>query len=251
MGARILSTLAVFVLQTSASVQGGPAQELFALAPPATKDLPTLDLWATYYYDYPAVERKQGIPIRNRNGEPLTRGLSPTDWCRGAIEGTIRITTRSGSRVFNYAGQLANSQVDCSREGGSSETGRSYFALAKSPYGDGVAGFVLVPYRTIAVDKQVIPYGTVVFVAQARGAKVILPDGTQLMHDGYFFAADTGSQIKGTHIDVFCGATVKNCLPSIVRSKQRDRFKAVIVSDPGIRMALLRLHSPLVNAPVR
>ena len=72
---------------------------------------------------------------------------------------------------------------------------------------------------------------------------MILPDGTRVIHDGYFFAADRGSKIKGRHVDVFCGVTVANCFPSFIHSNEHQRFKAVVISDAHVLEFLLGLHT--------
>jgi 3D (Asp-Asp-Asp) domain-containing protein len=67
------------------------------------------------------------------------------------------------------------------------------------PFGVGVQGYALVPYRSLAVDPRYIPIGHVVEMPELRG--VTLPDGTT--HDGCFIAADGGGAIRGHHIDLF------------------------------------------------
>lgn len=71
----------------------------------------------------------------------------------------------------------------------------------KAPYGYGNKSNALVPYRTLAVDQSVVPFGTTLFIPEVVGAK--LPDGT--VHDGYFKAGDIGDKIKGNRIDIFAG----------------------------------------------
>ena len=77
----------------------------------------------------------------------------------------------------------------------------------KAPFGLGALKKTpLEPYRSIAVDKTVIPLGSIVYIHEARGMP--LPpaeDGGALYHDGYFLAIDVGSMINGTHIDVYAG----------------------------------------------
>jgi 3D (Asp-Asp-Asp) domain-containing protein len=79
--------------------------------------------------------------------------------------------------------------------------GNGRYELVKHPWGTGARSAPLEPFRSIAVDPKVIAIGTKVLIPQAVGAA--LPDGSS--HDGVFVAADTGSAIKGQHIDLFCG----------------------------------------------
>ena len=68
-----LSTLAAFLwVHCAPSGATELSQTDFALPPPAAHDLPSLDLWATHYYDYPAREQAGGIPLRDKDGKPLT-----------------------------------------------------------------------------------------------------------------------------------------------------------------------------------
>jgi 3D (Asp-Asp-Asp) domain-containing protein len=62
-------------------------------------------------------------------------------------------------------------------------------------------GCHLAPLRTVAVDPNIIPRHSVLFIKQTVGLK--LPDGT--VHDGYWYASDVGGAIKGQRIDLFTG----------------------------------------------
>ncbi|MDP3278922.1 MAG: 3D domain-containing protein [Deltaproteobacteria bacterium] len=67
------------------------------------------------------------------------------------------------------------------------------------PYGIGVMGYALVPYRSLAVDRRFISIGHTVELADIAGFP--LPDGSR--HDGCFVAVDGGGAIVGHHIDMF------------------------------------------------
>jgi len=62
-------------------------------------------------------------------------------------------------------------------------------------------GCRVVPMRTLAVDKTIIPRRTVVFIKETVGLK--MPDGQP--HDGYWYASDVGGAIKGKRIDLYTG----------------------------------------------
>jgi 3D (Asp-Asp-Asp) domain-containing protein len=103
---------------------------------------------------------------------------------------------------------------------------------------------VLVPYRTIAVDSSQtpIPFGTVIYIPEARGKEITLPSGEVVKHDGYFFAADSGNLIKGSHIDVFSGVSTSNPFPEFVKSRSTETFTAYVINDSGIAEELNRTH---------
>lgn len=81
-------------------------------------------------------------------------------------------------------------------------------------------GYKLFPYRTIAVDKNHIAYGSVVFIPDAVGTEILKKDGKTFLHDGYFFAGDTGAAIKTNHIDVFTGI---EAIPFLSLNQLRSR----------------------------
>ena len=63
-------------------------------------------------------------------------------------------------------------------------------------------GCELVPYRSAAIDPEVVTPGTLLLLEETRGMP--LPDGT--LHDGIWQAADTGEAILGHRIDLYTGA---------------------------------------------
>lgn len=62
-------------------------------------------------------------------------------------------------------------------------------------------GCKVVAMRTLAVDKNVIPRRTKVFIKETVGLP--MPDGSR--HDGYWYATDVGGAIKGNKLDLFTG----------------------------------------------
>ncbi|HNK46699.1 MAG TPA: 3D domain-containing protein [Pseudomonadota bacterium] len=107
-----------------------------------------------------------------------------------AIEGTGRLTD----------GRLLNIAASCSCVSGM----RTCYAVldpVKYPFGQGVGGRALKPYRSIAVDKSFIPYGTRVYVPALSGVQ--MPGSYGFVHDGCLSADDTGGAIIGAHIDWF------------------------------------------------
>ena len=73
----------------------------------------------------------------------------------------------------------------------------------KHYWGTGAAGRGLVPYRSIAVDRDVVPLGTRLWIEELDG--VALPNAPLALHDGCVIADDTGGKIKGTKLDFFVG----------------------------------------------
>ncbi len=93
------------------------------------------------------------------------------------------------------------------------------------PWGRGSTGRPITPLYTVAVDVDVIPLGSTVFIPEAVG----LPRLDGSAHDGCFIAADRGMGVVGKHVDVFAG-------PSDMRSVWNARLPSntgvhVLVND--------------------
>lgn len=217
--------------------------------PNSAERVKTLSLWATFYNVHTAQQVSSGEPILDMSGRSLGHSLSKKDWCQAAVEGTVRVLSSSGDveETYNYAGIGAAEQVDCSSFFPSlsssviSGTNKVRFKVSKGLYGEGASGFFLAPYRTIAIDKKVISIGSVIYIPAARGITVTLPSGATAIHDGYFFAVDTGSAIKDSHVDVFLGVAQKTPFP-FVKSTSTGTFTAFLVQNPEIERILKNLH---------
>ena len=70
-------------------------------------------------------------------------------------------------------------------------------------------GCRVVAMRTAAIDTRVIPRRTVLFIEETVGLR--MPDGR--VHDGYWYASDTGGAIKGQRIDLFTGSGSSSMKP--------------------------------------
>src|ERR1700748_2997689 len=84
-----------------------------------------------------------------------------------------------------------------------------YHAGAKGVGALDSLGCKVVAMRTVAVDKNIIPKRSVLFIKETVGLK--MPDGST--HDGYWYASDSGSAIKGKRIDLFTGSNSKSMSP--------------------------------------
>ena len=87
-----------------------------------------------------------------------------------------------------------------------------YHAGAKGIRALDSLGCKVVAMRTLAVDKDVIPRRTVVFIKETVGLP--MPNGE--LHDGYWYASDVGGAIKGNKLDLFSGrgaASMKPLMP--------------------------------------
>src|SRR5439155_24337069 len=94
-------------------------------------------------------------------------------------------------RTLVVAGDCACARSPCFRD----ET--------HNPWGTGAGNRPLVPFRSIAVDRSVIPIGTRLYIEELDG--VAFPDRELALHDGCVTADDTGGKIVGAKIDFFVG----------------------------------------------
>lgn len=72
------------------------------------------------------------------------------------------------------------------------------------PWGCGVADRPLVPFRSIAVDRKLVPIGTALYIEELDGVR--LPGFLPTYHDGCVVADDTGDRMVGQRLDWFIGA---------------------------------------------
>ncbi len=149
--------------------------------PPAKDHLEALGEFKPTFYWVLLEDRFDGEPdteLPGHDGEPI--GRFPAEFVRKAkIEGTAKL--RDG-RVVNV-------------------WGKGTWKVVPAPNGLGTKGYHLIPFRSIAVDRTVVPIGTPLFIPEAVGMR--LPDGT--VHDGRFWTHDVGGGIKGKRIDIFTG----------------------------------------------
>jgi 3D (Asp-Asp-Asp) domain-containing protein len=227
------------------SAEPGPVQSFNFREPYDSEIVRVKSAWATYY-KIPTVRDvgKNGYPLLDMSGRSLGAALHAEDWCHASLEGSVRVLASNGTAtVFNYVGSYEElKQVDCSPWISLPGLGYSRFYKAKGSFGDGVSGYLLYPYRTIAVDPGWVPYGTVLYIPAARGTLVKMPDGSEQYHDGYFFAADTGGALYGNHIDVFIGSAVTNPF-KFVRSTKSSTFEIFVIGNPKIKELLTKRHS--------
>jgi 3D (Asp-Asp-Asp) domain-containing protein len=76
-----------------------------------------------------------------------------------------------------------------------------YHAGGGGATGNDSLGCRPVAMRTVATDPRVIPRRTRLFIRETVGMR--LADGT--IHDGYWYASDTGGAIKGQRVDLYTG----------------------------------------------
>ena len=212
----------------------------FRLAAPAPQTLgPDLQLWATHYHTpivAPAPETMSAaFPLLGRDGEWISPPLRHKDWCEAALQGSVSVKQGSKSTAYVFVDANGPEQANCDQylgnlsEGVKTATRRARFMAVDHPLGCGVRNIPLMPFRTIAVDPDIIPIGSVIFAPDLRG-RAFRHEGRELVHDGYLFAGDRGGAIRGRHIDVFMVDAPDTPFEDIFASTPSRTFAAHIVN---------------------
>lgn len=151
----------------------------------------------TYYYlaEEGAHTGEATEPLYDRDCNPVAT-VSSSFANAACIEGSARL---DDGRVINYA-------TSCSC-GGPCSFCWAVMNPATHPWGMGSRGNALEPLRSWAVDIDVIPHGTSVYVEEWDGLEIPSLDGLGgFVHDGCFRADDVGGGINGNHVDIFAGS---------------------------------------------
>ncbi|MEM6993090.1 MAG: 3D domain-containing protein [Myxococcota bacterium] len=118
--------------------------------------------------------------------------ISPTFADALTLEGSGRL---ADGTVVNYHSPCGCPNSPC-----------FFVADAEHPWGYGVQNRSLAPFRSIAVDTDVLSIGQAVYVAELDG--VAMPGDApwgNFVHDGCVVADDIGGGINGAHIDFYAG----------------------------------------------
>ena len=102
---------------------------------------------------------------------------------------------------------------------------RLYHAGGGGATGKDSLGCNPIPMRTVAVDPRVIPRRTKLFIRETVGLR--MSDGT--VHDGYWYASDTGGAIRGAKIDLYTGHGRASMRPAMSLN-----MKTLTIADAGV-----------------
>ncbi|MEQ1608641.1 MAG: 3D domain-containing protein [Hyphomonadaceae bacterium] len=203
-----------------------------------------MKLWATYYHMptvRPSWTSVAAKPLIGKNGKAVSPPLSIEDWCDAAMQGSIWVDNgKDAPQAFMYVDSRGPEQVVCDKHFGmlsdriKSATRRARFQPFHHPQACDVRTIPLMAFRTIAVDRERIKMGTVLYIPKLRG-KTFWNSGEIFVHDGYVIASDTGGAIEDNHIDMFVADANVEPFPDIVRSNPRYTFDAYLVdkNDPA------------------
>jgi 3D (Asp-Asp-Asp) domain-containing protein len=151
------------------------------------------------YYDFPseAEHKGQNVPLKD------SRCKTIADVPRGFYEAVC--VQGSGTLKRGSTVSFAKRDCECAEICPRTQQKICFDELDKSrfPWGRGATGNPITPLLSVAVDTDVIPMNTPIYIPEYDG----LPRDADksASHDGCFVAQDRGLKIKGKHVDVFTG----------------------------------------------
>jgi 3D (Asp-Asp-Asp) domain-containing protein len=159
----------------------------------------SLGTFRNTYYDFPSELDFEGTDVELKNGKCETiasvrRGFFEAVCVQGS--GTLR----QGTTVSFAKRDCACAEI-CPRT--SQKICFDALDAKEFPWGRGATGKPITPLLTVAVDADVIPLGTPLYVPEYDGLPRDPEERTS--HDGCFIAQDRGLKVKGQHLDIFTG----------------------------------------------
>ena len=151
------------------------------------------------YYDFPSESDFSGETVALMNGHCKTiKDVARSFYEAVCVQGSG--TLSSGSTV-----SFARRDCDCAPLCPRTDQHICFDELdAKTyPWGRGATGRAITPLLSVAVDTDVVPLDTPIYIPEFDG--VPRDPSRKALHDGCFIAQDRGVRVKGEHIDVFTG----------------------------------------------
>jgi 3D (Asp-Asp-Asp) domain-containing protein len=173
----------------------GPAAHLNPRSPGGR----SLGSFRNTYYDFPSESDFSGeaIPLKNPRCKTI----------KSVARGFYESLCVQGSGVLSTGSTVSFAKRDCECAELCPRTGQHIcfdeLDAKAYPWGRGATGRAITPLLTVAVDSELIPLDTPVYIPEYDG---IARDLTRsAVHDGCFIAQDRGVRVKGEHVDVFTG----------------------------------------------
>lgn len=151
------------------------------------------------YYDFPSERDFEGEPVNLQSARCKPIAQVP----RGFFEAVCV----QGSGLLANGTPVSFNRRDCECAEVCPRTEQRIcfdsLDLSKFPWGRGATGGAITPLLTVAVDSNVIPLGTALYIPEYDG--VPRDPARTALHDGCFVAQDRGLRVQGRHVDLFTG----------------------------------------------
>ncbi len=151
------------------------------------------------YYDFPSELDFEGgsVDVKSQSCETIA----------SVKRGFFEALCVQGSGTLRQGATVSFARRDCACAEVCPRTGQKIcFDLLdpkQFPWGRGATGKAITPLLTVAVDSDVIPLGSGIYVPEYDGLPRDPEERT--LHDGCFVAQDRGLKVKGQHLDIFTG----------------------------------------------
>jgi 3D (Asp-Asp-Asp) domain-containing protein len=193
------------------------------------------------YYDFPSEGDFKGGAVALKNASCETIKSVP----RGFFEAVCV----QGSGTLASGQTVSFAKRDCSCADVCPRTGQKIcfdtLDAKQFPYGRGATGSAITPLLTVAVDSDVIPLGTMIYIPEFEG----MPRDAESsgLHDGCFIAQDRGLRVKGQQVDVFTGdENMTRLWNKLVPSNQGV---TVVLDSPRCQRAGTETPGPTADEP--
>lgn len=176
------------------------------------------------YYDLPSEKDYSGSTVQLQDADCKPIRLVPRHFFEAlCVQG-------SGTLADGATVSFARRDCDCADVCPRTGQRICYDRLDRKefPWGRGATGQAITPLLTVAVDSNVVPLGTALYIPEYDG----LPRDVDrsALHDGCFIAQDRGLKVQGKQVDVFTGhESVTKLWNRLVPSNQGVR---VVVEHP-------------------
>lgn len=159
---------------------------------------------------------------------PAHSGVSgePVSYEAAVAADRVVVSTGSGDEGSDSGDRELSSEQQALMDGDArwSASARLYHAGGGGATGNDSLGCRPIAMRTVAVDPRYIPRRTRLFIRETVGLR--MADGT--IHDGYWYASDTGGAIKGQKIDLYTGHGRGSMQPAM-----RLNMRTLTIADAG------------------
>jgi 3D (Asp-Asp-Asp) domain-containing protein len=154
------------------------------------------------YYDFPAESDFGGekVQLYNAQCKPLAQ----------VARGFFEAVCVQGSGLLAAGNPVSFNRRDCDCAQVCPRTQQKIcfdtLDISKFPWGRGATGGPITPLLTVAVDTNVVPLGTPLYIPEYDG--IPRDPARKTLHDGCFIAQDRGLKVQGQHVDLFTGQRV-------------------------------------------
>ena len=199
----------------------GAAAARLATRPPGGRVVGT---FRNTYYDFPSESDFSGESVALK--DPRCKTI------KSVARGFYESVCVQGSGTLSSGSTVSFAKRDCECAELCPRTGQhicfDQLDAKVYPWGRGATGRPITPLLTVAVDSDLIPLDTPVYIPEYDG--IARDPARSALHDGCFIAQDRGVRVKGEHVDLFTGHREITALWN--RLVPSNRGVTVIVDHP-------------------